>query len=122
MPLCFSFGGAGAPGASQGVSSGGMPTIRPATPDDADAIWAILEPTIHAGETYPLPRDLNRQQALAYWFTDDPGVSVADEKGQIVGTYHLMANQPGVVSTSRTARLNDASGGGDGRATRAHCL
>ena len=33
---------------------------------DADAIWAILEPVIRAGETYPLPRDMDRESALAY--------------------------------------------------------
>jgi len=30
--------------------------IRLATADDADAIWALIEPVIRAGETYALPR------------------------------------------------------------------
>ena len=32
---------------------------------DADPIWAILEPTIRAAETYTLPADMPRQEALA---------------------------------------------------------
>ena len=43
--------------------------IREAVPGDANAIWRILEPIICAGETYPLPRDMNRESALAYWFS-----------------------------------------------------
>jgi GNAT superfamily N-acetyltransferase len=42
-------------------------SIRPARPDDDDALWRILEPMLRAGETYALPRDLDRDAALAYW-------------------------------------------------------
>jgi len=45
---------------------GPPPSIRPALPSDDDAIWAILEPTFRAGETYPIPRDVSRADALAY--------------------------------------------------------
>jgi hypothetical protein len=41
--------------------------IRPATEADNQAIWQVLEPTIRAGETYPLPRDMTREAAIAYW-------------------------------------------------------
>jgi len=43
-----------------------MIAIRPATEEDADAIWRILEPMIRAGETYALPREMKRDEALAY--------------------------------------------------------
>jgi ribosomal protein S18 acetylase RimI-like enzyme len=69
--------------------------IRPATPDDHDGIWTILEPMIRAGETYPLPRDLTREVALAYWFTPGHDVYVAGDGGQLLGTYYLRANQQG---------------------------
>ena len=52
---------------------------------DADAVWAILEPVIRAGETYPLPRDMDRESALAY----------AEDGAEIVGSYFLQANQRG---------------------------
>ena len=38
--------------------------IREARCGDADAIWAILEPVIRAGDTYALPRDMRRDDAL----------------------------------------------------------
>ena len=70
-------------------------SIRLASPADTNAIWAILQPVIRAGETYPLPRDMNEQAALAYWFSPDHEVLVAETEGQIVGTYYLRPNQKG---------------------------
>jgi L-amino acid N-acyltransferase YncA len=70
-------------------------TIRPAGPGDANAIWAILEPTIRAGETYTLPRTTEREQALAYWFSSEHTVFVAEDDGEVLGSYYLRANQKG---------------------------
>ncbi len=76
----------------------GIVLVRPASRGDADAIWAILEPTIRAGETYTLPRDTSRDAALAYWFGDagtGHEVFVALSDGVILGTYYLRPNQRG---------------------------
>jgi len=70
-------------------------TIRPATATDDDAIWRILEPAFRAGETYPIPRDISRVDALAYWRTPGHVVFVAEDDGKIAGTYYLRANQKG---------------------------
>ena len=72
-----------------------MLTIRPAVIADDVALWAILKPTFRAGETYPLPRDISRAEALAYWRSPGHTVFVAEDAGQIVGTYYLRANQRG---------------------------
>ena len=69
--------------------------IRPATDRDTDAIWAIMEPIIRAGETYTLPRDMDKASALAYWLSAEHEIFVADENGEIVGTYFLQPNQQG---------------------------
>ena len=69
--------------------------IRPATDADKDAIWNIMEPVIRAGETYTLPRDMDKASALAYWLFAEHEVFVAEENGEIVGTYFLQANQQG---------------------------
>ena len=57
-------------------------TIRAAEAGDHDAIWSILEPTIRGGETYTLPRDLSREQALEYWFGKGHEVFVAELAGR----------------------------------------
>ncbi|MCH8685452.1 GNAT family N-acetyltransferase [Pedomonas mirosovicensis] len=69
--------------------------IRRATPEDRDAIWAILEPVIRAGETYALDRDMSREDALAYWLSPGHHALVLEEDGQILGTYYLRTNQAG---------------------------
>jgi L-amino acid N-acyltransferase YncA len=69
--------------------------IRPAGDADRDRIWNILGPVIQAGETYPLPRNMSRDEALAYWFSPGHEVFVAEQNSEIVGTYYLRANQKG---------------------------
>lgn len=69
--------------------------IRPAKPRDPPAIWRIIGPTIRAGETYALDRDMTEAAALAYWLGADRETFVAEEAGDIVGTYYIRANQAG---------------------------
>ena len=99
--------------------------IRAAAEGDADAIWAILEPIIRAGETYCLPRDMDKTSALAYWCAAEHEVFVAEQEGQIVGTYFLQANQKGggahVANCGYVTALT-ATGRGIARAMCAHSL
>jgi ribosomal protein S18 acetylase RimI-like enzyme len=69
--------------------------IRPVLPADADDIWRVLEPAIVAGETYALPTDMTRADALAYWSAPSHAVFVAEERDVIVGSYFLRPNQLG---------------------------
>ena len=69
--------------------------IRKATLDDMPGIWAVLEPILRAGETYALPRDIGRAEAIDYWCRAEHETFVADDCGEIVGTYFLRANQRG---------------------------
>jgi ribosomal protein S18 acetylase RimI-like enzyme len=100
-------------------------TIRAARPEDADAIWAIIEPVIRAGETYALPRDMNREEALAYWFSSGNEVFVADDEGAVIGTYVLRPNQKGGgshVANCGYITAAAASGRGVARAMCTHSL
>jgi len=99
--------------------------IRKALLTDLDAIWAILEPVIRAGETYPLPRDMDRQSALAYWFSLGHEVYVAEDGGAVVGTYFLKANQKGGgahVANCGYMTAPHATGRGVARAMCAHSM
>ena len=55
----------------------------------------MLEPVIRQGQTYALPTDLSRQEALAYWHSPTHLVFVAVDAEQVLGTYYLRPNQPG---------------------------
>lgn len=69
--------------------------IRRAAEADIDAVLAIVAPTLAAGQTYAMPRDLDTQGVQAYWFSPTHEVFVAEQDGAILGTYYLMANQLG---------------------------
>ncbi len=99
--------------------------IREARLDDADAVWTILEPVIRAGDTYALPRDMNRDDALAYWFATANEVFVAENDAQVNGTYILRANQRGGgshVANCGYVTASAAFGRGIARAMCAHSL
>jgi ribosomal protein S18 acetylase RimI-like enzyme len=107
------------------VNSDAALEIRPASPSDAAAIWRILEPVIRAGETYPLPRDMTREDALAYWLAPGHDVFVACHGDELVGTYYLRANQAGGgshVANCGYMTAAGASGRGVGRAMCEHSL
>lgn len=99
--------------------------VRPATARDDDAIWSILEPILRAGETYALPRDWSRDDALAFWHAPGHDVFVADADGAILGTYFVHANQRGGgahVANAGYATAPAAQGRGVARAMCAHSL
>jgi len=70
-------------------------TIRPAERGDADAVWAVMEPVVRAGDTYALEPDIARADALAYWHAPGNRVFVAEIGGEVLGTYVLRANARG---------------------------
>ena len=95
------------------------PTIRPAADSDHGSIWAILEPVIREGASYPLDPDISRGEAFAYWFAPDKSVYVAEEGGELLGTYYLKPNSTGLadhVANAGYMTRPDARGRGVARA------
>ena len=66
--------------------------IRPSTPADHEAIWAILEPVLSAGESYAIDPDISREDALDYWLGTDRESFVFEQDGAVLGTYYLRTN------------------------------
>ena len=100
-------------------------TIIAAGAEHHDAIWAALEPVLRAGETYALPRDWPRAEALGYWFLPAHEVFVALSGGTLLGTYFLQANQQGGgahVANCAYLTAPAATGKGVARAMCAHSL
>ena len=107
-----------------------MLTIRPATSEDRDTVWRILEPVLCAGETYTLPTDSSRDAALAYWYAQPHEVFVAEADEAeayegVVGTYFIRANQGGGgshVANCGYMTATAAQGRGVARAMLEHSL
>lgn len=99
--------------------------IRAASAGDSEAIWKILEPVIRGADTYTLAEDMNREDALSYWNSPGHEVFVAEENGEILGTYYLRANQKGGgahVANCGYMTAPWASGRGVARAMCQHSL
>ena len=97
-------------------------TIRHALAQDADAIWAMLEPVFRAGDTYSVDRDINRADALSYWQSPENTVFVA-EAATPLGTYFIRPNQGGAgahVCNCGYVTAPEARGRGIARAMLAH--
>lgn len=104
------------------MTAGGV-AIRPATDADRGAIWAILKPVYRAGETYCIPRDIPREDALSDWFAAPFTVFVAEAGGRILGTSHVGRNRPGPgahVANASFATHPQARGRGIARALVSH--
>lgn len=102
-----------------------MLIIRPARSDDADTIWSIAEPIVRKGDTYTLPSDIGQEGVLEYWFAPGNEVFVAEDEGQVIGTYCLRINRMGPGShVANCGYMTDihASGKGVGRAMCEHSL
>ena len=69
--------------------------IREATIADFDQIWPIFQIIVAAGETYAYPRDTTREHAIKLWMETPRKTFVAEENGEILGTYYLKTKQTG---------------------------
>jgi ribosomal protein S18 acetylase RimI-like enzyme len=109
--------------------------IRPATNTDCDRIWEIFHEVIAAGDTYPIDKDISRENGLAYWFQAGAHVHVAELDclkqsstemlPEVVGSYTLHPNQSGGgahVANAAFIVANDFRSHGIGRALGEHCL
>jgi ribosomal protein S18 acetylase RimI-like enzyme len=99
--------------------------VRPYVSADAGAVWSLIRPHLRAGETYALPRDWSREQALGYWCGPPHEAFVAEADGGLVGTYYIQPNQKGGgahVANAGYMTAASAAGRGVARAMCAHSL
>lgn len=72
--------------------------IREAAETDKPAVWQIIKAVIAGGDTYVFGPVTPEGEMLTYWFSPDKHNYVAEENGEILGTYWIKANQPGLGS------------------------
>jgi L-amino acid N-acyltransferase YncA len=99
--------------------------IRRAGDADFDGIWVIFHAVVEKGDTYAFDPGTAKEQARAIWMASGLSTYVAVLDGEIVGTYILKPNQPGLGSHVANAGYMvhpRHSGRGIGRALCAHSL
>jgi ribosomal protein S18 acetylase RimI-like enzyme len=75
-----------------------MLTFRPATEADKTAIWRIIKAVLATGDTYVYSPDSTEEEMMTTWFLPEKHNYVAVLDGEIVATFWLRANQPGLGS------------------------
>lgn len=75
-----------------------MLLIRPATEQNFDAIWDIIHAVISTGDTYMFDPMSSRDKMLAYWCATEAHTYVAEDGGNILGTYVIRDNRPDLGS------------------------
>jgi ribosomal protein S18 acetylase RimI-like enzyme len=76
-----------------------MLQIREYRTSDWPNVWPILQKTIAAGDTYTLSPRSTEEEIRKVWTEVPARTFVAcDPDGQILGTYFIKANQPGLGS------------------------
>ena len=69
--------------------------VREAQPVDFAAIWPIFQQIVAMGDTYGYERDITEQEARRVWMELPAKTFVAEQDGQILGTYYIKTNQAG---------------------------
>lgn len=74
-----------------------MIRIRPFEKPDWKRTWRIIEPVFRAGETYAFSPDITEEEAHSVWIAKPEATFLAvDNQTNIVGTYFIKPNQPGL--------------------------
>lgn len=71
--------------------------IREAADADWERIWPFLSAIVKAGETFPYPLDLGKEDARAIWMVGAKGRTVVavEDGGNVLGTANMYANRGG---------------------------
>jgi L-amino acid N-acyltransferase YncA len=99
--------------------------IRVARASDGDAIWRIWHAVVARGDSYTLDASTSRGEALAAWMIKPAACFVAEQDGEVVGTYYIKANQsgPGAHVANAGFMVEEAARAhGIGRAMGLHAL
>lgn len=102
-----------------------MLEIKLAQNDGFEAIWPVIHEILRTGDTYPFAPETTREEAFQIWMKKPQATYVAYLDDEIVGTYYIKANQPGLGSHVCNAGYMvraGARGKGIGKAMCKHSL
>lgn len=72
--------------------------IRKVKTTDHDQVWDILKEIIRKGDVFAYPQDSSKEEMISSWCHADKHTYVAVEDGDVVGTFFIQDNQPGLGS------------------------
>lgn len=70
--------------------------ITKATADDFENIWPFFKRIVAQGDTYSYPMDCSYSLGKAFWLPENGTTYLARSGEQVVGSFYLKPNQPGL--------------------------
>ena len=93
--------------------------IREATEQDIDQVWNIFSKVIAAGDAFVFDPSTPFKDFKKYWFAEHMKTYVAEEGSNIIGSYYIKPNQPGLGShIANAGYMVDPSQRGKGIGTK----
>ncbi len=107
------------------ISATTMFNIRVAEDRDFEVIWPIFHQAVAAGNAYAFPPDTSQEEAYHLWIELPTVTYIASQDQEVVGTYYIKPNQPGLgahVCNAGFIVAADHRGQGMGRKLGEHAL
>lgn len=102
-----------------------MVHIREANDTDFEDIWTIFHAVVKRGDTYAFSPETTKEEAYDIWMKKPLVTYVAVSEENILGTYYLKPNQPGLGAHVCNAGFMvhpESQGQGTGKAMGEHAL
>lgn len=99
--------------------------IRTAEEKDHATLWRIIQPVISKGDTYVFLPETGQSEMLEYWCGPDKFCYIAELEGEIVGTFVIKDNLPGLgahVANASFMVAHEFQGRGIGKKMGAYAL
>lgn len=99
--------------------------IRLANQQDTDSVWEIFKEVVKTGDSYVFDPDIAKEEGLNNWLGEKYHTYVAELEGEVLGTYIIKQNQPGLGSHIANASYMvhpNAQGRGIGEAMARHSI
>jgi len=90
--------------------------IREMSSEDWEAFFPTFTDVVEAGESYAFPTGMGAAEALRWWLSAPPGVTVVavdEESGTVLGSAKTGPNRPGRGSHVSTALVHGGRRGAD---------
>jgi len=92
--------------------------LRAVSETDYESVWQMFHQVVRAGEYYAFDPDTCREEAIDIWINQVSTCFVLEEAGQIMGSYFIKKNQPGLgAHVCNAGYMVDARAQGKGYAT-----
>jgi ribosomal protein S18 acetylase RimI-like enzyme len=72
--------------------------VQASSRDEFELVWPFFRQIVSAGDTYSYPMDCSYEQGQAFWMPDNGSTFLAKFDNQVVGSFYLKPNQPGLGS------------------------